>query len=139
MGIGERAAGRGSLLLALLLATACPPSGPPEGSPGGPVMRRYTVRAEVVRLPDPGAPLREIVLRHEAIPDFVGQDGKVVGMPAMVMPLEVAPGLPLEGVRPGDKVEIVLRVDWTRPSYRVEQVRPLPAGAVLDLGRDAGR
>ncbi len=85
------------------------------------------------------APLRELVLRHEAIPDFVGQEGRVVGMEAMVMPLEVARSLPLEGVRVGDKVEIVLEVDWSRPSYRVVQLRPLPSSTVLDLGRSPSR
>jgi hypothetical protein len=124
-------------LLAMLLTTACPSSPPPEGP--APAARRYTVRGEVVRLPEHGVPLRELVLRHEAIPDFMGQDGRVVGMESMVMPLEVAPALPLDGVRPGDKVEVVLKVDWARPSYRVEQVRLLPASTVLDLGRAPAR
>jgi hypothetical protein len=127
------------LVLALLAAGGCTPSAPPEGAPASPSSRRYTVRAEVVRLPEPGAPLRELVLRHEAIPDFVGQEGRVVGMEAMVMPLEVARSLPLDGVRIGDKVEIVLEVDWARPSYRVVQLRLLSSSTVLDLGRNSSR
>ena len=127
------------LLLSLLAAGGCTSSGPPEGAPPSPSSRRYPVRAEVVRLPEPGSPLRELVLRHEAIPDFVGQDGRVVGMEAMVMPLEVSRSLPLDGVRAGDKVEIVLEVDWARPSYRVVQLRPLPPSTVLDLGRGPSR
>jgi hypothetical protein len=126
-------------VLALLAAGGCTSSAPPEGAPASPSSRRYTVRAEVVRLPESGAPLRELVLRHEAIPDFVGQEGRVVGMEAMVMPLEVARTLPLDGVRAGDKVEIVLEVDWARPSYRVVQLRPLPSSTVLDLGRSPSR
>lgn len=114
------------------------PSGASPGRAATPAasstVREYVVRGELVRLPGPGAPLREITVRHEAIPGFVGQDGRVVGMPAMVMPLEVAPGVPLEGLRPGDKVELLLAVDWERSSYAVRRVKSLPAGTVLDLG-----
>ncbi len=127
------------LLVTLVAAGGCTSSGPTEGATPSPSSRRYPVRAEVVRLPEPGAPLRELVLRHEAIPDFVGQDGRAVGMEAMVMPLEVARSLPLDGVRVGDKVEIVLEVDWSRPSYRVVQLRPLPSSTILDLGRSPSR
>ena len=136
--IPRRGRGPRILLLALLAAGGCTSSAPPEGAPASP-SRRYTVRAEVVRLPEPGAPLRELVLRHEAIPDFVGQEGRVVGMEAMVMPLEVARSLSLDGVRAGDKVEIVLEVDWSRPSYRVVKLRLLPSSTVLDLGRGPSR
>jgi hypothetical protein len=135
----RRRRGARALLLALLAAGSCTSSPPAEGAPASPSSRRYTVRAEVIRLPEAGAPLRELVLRHEAIPDFVGQEGRVVGMEAMVMPLEVARALPLEGVRVGDKVEIVLEVDWSRPSYRVVHLSLLPVSTVLDLGHGPSR
>jgi Cu/Ag efflux protein CusF len=97
--------------------------------------RRYTVRGEIVTLPAAGAGPRQIAVRHEAIPDFADRDGKVVGMGAMVMPFELAPGVAVEGMREGDPVELLLAVDWAGPSLRVERLTKLPPGTPLDFGK----
>ncbi len=102
--------------------------------------RRYTARAEVVLLPAPGRAPAQLTVRHEAIPGFVDRSGAVVGMPAMVMAFDLAPTASAEGLRAGDKVEVVLAVDWARPLLQVEEVRKLPPETVLDFGRrEAGR
>ena len=101
--------------------------------------QRYTVRGEVVRLPDPGVKRPELTLRHERIPGFVNQEGKTVGMDAMVMPFEVAPTATPPDLKVGDKVEARLAVDWAGPSIRLEQVSKLPAGTELELGKGAAR
>lgn len=93
--------------------------------------RRYTVRAEVVELPDPRATARQLELRHEPIDDFEDASGKAVGMDSMVMPFALAPGVPLDGVSIGDPVEVVIAVTWAPPSLRVEQLRELPEGTAL--------
>jgi hypothetical protein len=90
------------------------------------------VRAEVVALPPkPGG---ELVLRHEAIPDFTDKSGAVVGMSSMVMPFPVAPDLSLAAIAPGDKIELVLSLDWARGKYLIESLKKLPAATVLNLG-----
>ena len=96
-------------------------------------LHRYTVRAEIVRLPDPAAPRREVALRHEAIDDFADASGKVVGMGAMVMPFELAPGVSLDGVGVGEKVEARFAVGWSPPVLRVEELRKLPASTALEF------
>lgn len=123
--------------LLLLALAACrdsapaPASGPAPGPADG--LRRYTVRAELVRLPDPAAPRREVALRHEAIDDFADANGKVVGMGAMVMPFELAPGVSLDGLAAGEKVEARFAVGWSPPLLRVEQLRKLPADTALEF------
>jgi hypothetical protein len=72
-------------------------------------------------------------LRHEAIPDFVDREGAAVGMPPMVMALELARTASTEGLLLGDKVEVVIAVDWARPLVQVERVRKLPAATALRL------
>jgi hypothetical protein len=96
--------------------------------------RRYTVRAEVLRLPVPGEPRPEMVLRHEAIDDFVDAHGRAVGMSAMVMPFAVGSGVALAGIHVGDKVEVRLGVDWLGPTFQVEEVARLPEGTALHFG-----
>jgi len=122
---------RAAALALLLLSAGCPSR--PAPAPYGPV-QRYTVRGEVVRLPEPGKPAPEIAVRHEAIPGFVDRTGAVVGMHAMVMPFAVGPDLPLGGLAPGDKVELRFAVDWGRVAFWVEGLQKLPATTPLDFG-----
>jgi Cu/Ag efflux protein CusF len=117
-----------ALLPALLLAAACR-----GGARDGDAARRYTVRGEVVQLPASGRGPAQLTLRHEAIPGFVDRAGAAVGMPAMAMALDLAPGASAAGLAVGDKVEVVLAVDWARPRVELEQVRKLPAETVLQL------
>jgi Cu/Ag efflux protein CusF len=87
--------------LAALLAAGCRPQ---RG-------QNYTVRAEVAELPS-DANGHLFVLHHEAIDGFVTRDGKAEGMDSMTMPFLVAKNVPLTEIRPGDKVEVLLHVDW---------------------------
>lgn len=96
-------------------------------------LRRYTVRGEIVSLPGSAAGPRQVSLRHEAIDEFVDASGKVVGMGSMVMPFDLAPGVGLGDLRAGDKVEARIAVGWAPPLLQVEQLRKLPADAVLEF------
>jgi Cu/Ag efflux protein CusF len=122
------------LLLALAAAPACK-GGSGGGEAASSAPRRYTVRGEVVTLPAAGAGARQIALRHEAIPDFADRDGKVVGMGSMIMPFDLDAGVSVEGLREGDPVEVVLAVDWARPSLRVERLTRLAPGTPLRFGK----
>jgi len=105
--------------------------GPPSG--GGDVFR-YETRGVVVRLPDPVDPLTDLVIRHEAIDDFRGIDGEVVGMDSMSMAFPVAGGVDLAGVEPGAKVSFTLEVEWEgEPPYRVTRIAALPADTELEF------
>jgi hypothetical protein len=108
-------------------------SGSDAGAP--PDARRYTVRGEIVRPPEPSGPARQVAIRHEAIDDFVNEAGVVVGMDSMVMQFDVAPAVALDDVRVGDKVEVRLAVAWSPPVLRVEQLRKLPADTALRFGK----
>ncbi len=132
----RRASGKQAWALALLLA-ACR-GGAPAGEEAP---RRYTVRGEVVQLAGPAGAGAQVVIRHEAIDDFVDQAGRVVGMDAMVMPFEVAPPVSAGGLAVGDKVAIRFAMDWKGPRLRVERIERLPADTVLRFGpaRPAGR
>ena len=122
------------LALALLaLAPGCRDGGGGARDEKSSGMRRYTVRGEVVRLSEGSTGARQVGLRHEAIDDFVNQAGKTVGMGSMVMSFEAAPGVSLEDVRVGDKVEVQLAVGWSPPTLRIEQLRKLPAGTALEF------
>lgn len=126
------------------LAACERPASPPTAQPGN---NSYTVRARVVALPDPsrkGSP--ELIARHERIPDFKDRDGTIavdpstgeaVGMPVMVMPFPLSPGLRLEGIAVGDAVEIDFTVDWGRfPAHFATAIRRLPPGTRMAFETD---
>jgi hypothetical protein len=121
----------------LLLLAACNAAAPPAGEGG----RAYRVRGEVVALPSPVAAGMQVLVRHEAIDDFVDATGKVVGMDAMVMPFDVAPQVAAKDLAVGDKVEIRFSMDWKGPRLRVDRIERLPPGTALRFGpaRGAGK
>lgn len=96
----------------------------------------YTVRGEIVALPDPGNPTSELQVRHEAIPHFRG-GGAELGMNTMIMPFPLAEGLSLEGLSEGQPVTLTFEVDFdverdTLTGYRATKIEPLPEDTVLD-------
>ena len=123
-----------TLLLALAACSASPPPAPAGA-------RLYVVRGEVVQPPSPVAAGIQVLLRHEAIDDFVDATGKVVGMDAMVMPFDVAPPLSAKDLAVGDKVEVRFSMDWKEPRLRVERMERLPPGTILTFraARTAGK
>jgi hypothetical protein len=125
---------RGALKLRFVLAalsglavlTAGGGCRPPRG-------HSYIVRAQVVEMPGP-ANGQTFVLHHEAVDGFVTRGGKVEGMDSMTMPFLVGRTVPLSQIRPGDKIEVILHVDW--PSDRPVEItglRKLPPDMKLDF------
>jgi len=119
----------------LALAVGCQGSSTSAPAAGQATVRRYTVRGAIERLPDPKGPIREMMLHHEAIDDFVDTSGQVVGMDSMVMPFPVAASVSLDGLAVGDEVEVVFAIDWSRSSFQVERLGKLPKGTPLQFGK----
>jgi len=120
-------------LLAVALGGCREPAAPSAQADGGSTQapRRYTVRGEVVRLPEPGRSGSEMSIRHEAVPDFVDRAGHVVGMGSMVMPFRLDPPVLAGGIAVGDKVEMRFAVDWSRNAFWIERLDKLPADTPL--------
>jgi hypothetical protein len=118
------------VLLAALALCACKEP-PPQRSPQA---RDFEVRGEVVQVPVADKPGSQFIVHHEAVPGFIDEEGRVVGMQAMTMYLPTAKDLKLTGLGPGDKIRFNLLVDW--PNHRVEVTRidPLPPDTRLDFG-----
>jgi len=124
MGVRARAIRWTLLLLAVLSLAGC--SGGRESG------RTYTVRGQVVQLPDPNNPGTGLSINHEAVDGFVGRDGERVGMDPMSMAFPVAAKVPLEGLQVGDVIEFKLHVDWgAQPEVEIVEIRELPAGTKL--------
>jgi protein SCO1/2 len=105
------------ILLAVgLLAASC--RAPDAGVPGG--TRTFAVRGTVRELKPDG---RTVLIRHEAIPDF---------MAAMTMPFEVRSPRELAGLQPGDEVTFRLHVtgddSWIDRVTRTGHTPPTATG-----------
>jgi Cu/Ag efflux protein CusF len=105
-----------------LLAAACGA----DAAPPGPADQTLTASGTVETLPHEGSDRREIAIAHDAIPDFRDREGAVVGMDAMTMQFELADGISLAGVSPGDRVRFTFEVRWdARPMLYVTALRAL--------------
>jgi Cu/Ag efflux protein CusF len=117
------------LLLALLFPLLAAGCGGQAGKTGG---HTYTVRARVQQLPSQGSGL---YLEHEPIDNYVARSGKVEGMDSMTMPFPVGKDVSLEGIQPGDVVEVQLHIDWEEEDLPVEitALRELPRDTPLEF------
>ncbi|MBX3378525.1 MAG: hypothetical protein KF805_00395 [Phycisphaeraceae bacterium] len=107
-----------------------------------PARPTYTVRAEIETLP--GIESSVLRLHHERIANFANKEGKVgtdsqgkPGMKPMTMGFSKGPGVSYEGLKQGDKVEVILEMDWeaTLPEERIiiTKLTRLPAETKLDF------
>lgn len=122
-----------TLTVALVPLVGCGPTADETGD-AGPTVYTYSVRGIIQSLPDPETGAGRLRIRHEAIPDLVGQSGEVEGMAAMTMPFPVAEETDLASLAVGDVVRFELRVDWQagRPVV-VTSIEKLPAETELTL------
>ena len=91
-------------------------------------------------LPEAGNPTSSLMVHHEAIPTFIGFDGKTAPMPEMTMSFPTSADVSLEEVCVGDKIE--LRMEVTRgetQGYQATEITPLAQDLELNLGEGVGR
>jgi Cu/Ag efflux protein CusF len=104
-------------------------------APATPAEQTYTVRARVVSLPSETSQYLQV--HHEAIPDFVGGSGEVVGMEEMTMPFPwMHPLIDLAVLKPGDVVAITFEVRYKAdPRSLVTKIEKLPAETTLNFDK----
>lgn len=100
----------------------------------------YTTRGTIEMLPG-GSPAAEFVVHHEPIDHFENVDGSK-GMNSMTMPLPIAKGLSIAGLKVGDVVELDFGVWYKAGTKSVEafemtRVKKLPEGTKLNFGKAA--
>ena len=149
-GVDLRIAGGALLVTALvsvLLIGGCPKNDSAGSSssataaksitPAAAPSETYTVRGEVLELPQKGKPQREFKVHHEAIDTFVGSDGKVVGMNAMTMAFPPGDGVSISDLALGDKIELTFSVWRTDKSldWFATKIVKLPADTALIFGK----
>lgn len=88
----------------------------------------YTTQGRVVMIKTPGSPASGLKIHHEAIPNFVDGQGKVVGMPSHPMDFpRVAPGIDADALKVGDAVRFTFDVTWQpSPTWVISDLDHLP-------------
>jgi len=123
-----------SAIIAPLASCEEKPASPRAAAPATDDAHTYTVRGRLASLPEAGKPTSQLMIHHEAIPTFVGKDGKVVGMSEMTMPFLPARGVSLDGLANGDAVEFTFEVRWSpRASSTLTRIAKLPEGTTPSL------
>ena len=86
----------------------------------------YKVAGEILRLPKPQDQKLEIIIRHEAIPDYVDDSGAKVGMPAMTMTFTLSPKVALDSLTVGEQVQFVLESWWKpKPGDEIVEIKKI--------------
>jgi hypothetical protein len=95
----------------------------------------YLIRGEVLSVQKADKPGMEFIVKHEPVDNFRNASGQIVGMSTMGMPFTPGKGILLDGIKPGDKIEMRWVMQW-KPEAKeyVESVRKLPMEAQLLFG-----
>jgi hypothetical protein len=106
-----------------------------QPAPAASDAKSYIVRGEVISVPQAGKPGTELIVKHEPIDTFRNASGQTVGMSTMGMPFTPGKGVSLEGIEPGDKIEMRWVLQW-KPEAKeyIESRRKLPAETQLRFG-----
>jgi Cu/Ag efflux protein CusF len=81
----------------------------------------YSVKGVVKALPGNGRASNEIIVKHEAIPDYRDESGNIVGMMAMTMPFYLAKTTKIDGIAVGDAVQMTVE-QRLKPGFTEEVV-----------------
>ena len=97
----------------------------------------YVVRGVLTSLGDPAADKSQIMIHHEAIPEFRGPGGKL-GMNTMTMPFPLAVDVDLSAVKVNDVVEFTFVVEMDTENdavngYHITSIKALPADTELEF------
>jgi Cu/Ag efflux protein CusF len=124
-------------MLGAIIAAGCP-QGQRNDQPKGAASdaQAYVIRGEVISVPQAGKPGAQFIVKHEPIDNFRDASGQVVGMSTMGMPFTPGKDVSLEGIRPGDKIEMRWVMQW-KPEAKeyVESVQKLPKETQLRFGK----
>jgi Cu/Ag efflux protein CusF len=66
----------------------------------------YTVKGVIKGMPGDGLAANEVLVKHQAIPEYRDDTGAITGMMAMTMPFYLSEGVSLSGFKTGDAVEL---------------------------------
>ena len=124
-------------MLGAIIAAGCSHGQMNEQSAGAASdARTYVIRGEVISVPQSGKPGTGFIVKHEPIDNFRDASGRIVGMNTMGMPFTPGKGVLLEGIQPGDKIEMRWVVQWNPEAKEyVESMRKLPAETQLRFGK----
>jgi Cu/Ag efflux protein CusF len=124
-------------MLGAIIAAGCS-HGQRNDQPAGAASdaQMYVIRGEVISVPQAGKPETQFIVKHEPIDNFRDASGQIVGMSTMGMPFTPGEDVSLEGIRPGDKIEMRWVIQW-KPEAKeyVESVQKLPTETQLRFGK----
>lgn len=91
----------------------------------------YTVRGKIVKLPEPNKVPRELLIRHEAIDNFVSSAGNVEPMRSMTMPFPLSKDLQISSLNKGDEIEFIYQMSWNpKAKEEITNIKVLSLGSV---------
>ncbi len=91
----------------------------------------YHVKGVIVRGPKNDKEPREVLIRHEAIDNFINSSGNVEPMRSMTMPFPLSKQITFEDFKEGDEIEFVYQMNWSpNPKEEVSSMTTLPKGTV---------
>jgi Cu/Ag efflux protein CusF len=112
----------------MLLITGCGQDDSPSPAATSEVSHTYQVRGVVVEVL-PGA----LMIHHQAIDDYIGPQGQIIGMDPMVMRFQLAPKHRTDDFHARDVLEFSFEDRPQGQGFVIVEAHRVPPGTALDF------
>jgi hypothetical protein len=116
------------VLSAMLLITGCGEGGSPSSTATPEVSHTYQVRGVVVEILQDA-----VMIHHQAIDDYIGPHGQVVGMDPMVMRFQLAPDLHTDDFHVKDVLDFSFEDRPQGQGFVIVEAHMVAPGTALDF------
>ena len=134
---------RQPLFITMLLALLCMPiAGCKSKNPGSSVKQGityvYHLKGIIKSLPVPMQGPPSMMLKMQAVPQWIGITGKVTPMAAMTMPCQLAKTVSVADLAVGDKIAFTYKVNWIQDRMLITRIKKLPPTTVIHFNLSPG-
>ncbi len=93
----------------------------------------YHLKGIIRSLPVPMQGPPSIMIKMQAVPNWIGINGKVTPMEAMTMPCQLAKTVSVADLAVGDKIAFTYKVNWTQDRMLITDMKKLPPTTVINF------
>lgn len=124
------------LLIAMSLGALCLPIAGCKSKKAGNAHQHgityvYHLKGIIRSLPVPMQGPPSMMIRMQAVPNWMGISGKATPMAAMTMPCQLAKTVSVAHLAVGDKIAFTYKVNWVKDSMLITRIKKLPATTII--------
>ncbi len=126
------------LFITILICSLCLPIAGCKSKNAGSSVKQgityvYHLKGIIRSLPVPMQGPPSMMIKMQAIPHWIGINGKVTPMATMTMPCQLAKTVSVADLAVGDKIAFTYKVNWAQDTMLITRIAKLPQSTVINF------